>query len=80
MSDLIELEKTDTVVQIALNRPEAYNAFNYDLVSQLTRHLTTLAGDDSVSGVVVTGAVKLQVSVSPEAIALPTKPPQLTWR
>jgi len=58
MSDLIELEKTDTVVQIALNRPEAYNAFNYDLVSQLTRHLTTLAGDDSVSGVVVTGRGK----------------------
>jgi 2-(1,2-epoxy-1,2-dihydrophenyl)acetyl-CoA isomerase len=58
MSDLIELEKTDTVVQIALNRPEAYNAFNYDLVSQLARHLTTLAGDDSVSGVVVTGRGK----------------------
>ncbi|MGD8212422.1 MAG: enoyl-CoA hydratase/isomerase family protein, partial [Desulfobacterales bacterium] len=58
MSDLVELEKTDTVVQIALNRPEAYNAFNYDLVSQLARHLTTLAGDDSVSGVVVTGKGK----------------------
>jgi 2-(1,2-epoxy-1,2-dihydrophenyl)acetyl-CoA isomerase len=58
MTELIELEKTDTVVQITLNRPEAYNAFNYDLVSQLTKHLTTLAGDDSVSGVVVTGKGK----------------------
>jgi 2-(1,2-epoxy-1,2-dihydrophenyl)acetyl-CoA isomerase len=58
MSELIELVKTDAIAQIVLNRPEVYNAFNYNLVSQLTSHLTTLGGDDSVSGVVVTGKGK----------------------
>ena len=58
MSELIEVMKTDAIAQITLNRPEAYNAFNYDLVSQLTSRLTALAGDDSVRGVVVTGRGK----------------------
>jgi len=55
MSELIEVMKTEAIAQITLNRPQAYNAFNYDLVSQLTSRLTTLAGDESVRGVVVTG-------------------------
>ena len=58
MSELIELVKTDAIAQITLNRPEAYNAFDYNLVAQLTSHLTTLAGDDSVRGVVITGRGK----------------------
>jgi len=58
MSELIELVKTDAIAQIALKRPEAYNAFNYNLISQLTSHLTTLAGDDRVRGVVITGRGK----------------------
>ena len=58
MSELIELRQHDTIVEVALNRPEAYNAFNYELVSQLANHLTTLAGDDSVRGVVITGRGK----------------------
>ena len=58
MSELIELVKTDAIAQVFLNRPEAYNAFNYDLISQLTSRLTALAGDDSVRGVVVTGRGK----------------------
>ena len=37
MSELIELVKTDAIAQITLNRPEAYNAFNYELVSQLAK-------------------------------------------
>jgi 2-(1,2-epoxy-1,2-dihydrophenyl)acetyl-CoA isomerase len=55
MSELIEVMKTEAIAQITLNRPQAYNAFNYDLVSQLTSRLITLAGDESVRGVVVTG-------------------------
>ena len=58
MSDLIELEKTDAIARLALNRPEAYNAFNYDLVSQLASRLITLTGDDNVRGVVITGKGK----------------------
>ena len=55
MSELIEIKPDGAIVQVALNRPEAYNAFNYDMVSQLADHLTVLAGNDSVRGVVLTG-------------------------
>jgi 2-(1,2-epoxy-1,2-dihydrophenyl)acetyl-CoA isomerase len=58
MSELIELVKTDTIAQITLNRPEAYNAFNYELVSQLANQLTALAGESDVRGVVITGKGK----------------------
>ena len=58
MSELIRLKQYDAIAEIALNRPEAYNAFNYELVSQLASQLTTLAGDDSVRGIVITGKGK----------------------
>ena len=58
MSELIDVELKEPIAVVALNRPEAYNAFNYELVSQLANHLTTLAGDDSVRGVVITGRGK----------------------
>jgi len=58
MKELIQLKRHDTIAEVALNRPEAYNAFNYELVSQLAGHLTALAGDDSVRGVVLTGKGK----------------------
>ena len=58
MRELIQLKQHDTIAEVALNRPEAYNAFNYELVSQLAGHLTALAGDDSVRGVVLTGKGK----------------------
>jgi len=58
MSKLIDVKKDGAIAVVALNRPDAYNAFDYNLVSQLTSRLTTLAGDDSVSGVVVTGRGK----------------------
>ena len=76
MNELIELVKTDAIAQIALNRPEAYNAFNYDLVSQLASRLTTLAGDDNVRGVVITGTGKAFCAGGDLKWALgsPTKP------
>ena len=58
MSELIELNQHDTIAEVALNRPQAYNAFNYEMVSQLANHLTALAGDDRVRGVVITGRGK----------------------
>ena len=58
MSELIELKQHGTIAEVALNRPDAYNSFNYELVSQLANHLTTLAGDDRVRGVVITGRGK----------------------
>jgi 2-(1,2-epoxy-1,2-dihydrophenyl)acetyl-CoA isomerase len=58
MSQLVELKHHDAIVEVALNRPDAYNAFDYELVSQLAEHLTALAGDDRVRGVVITGRGK----------------------
>jgi len=58
MSEFIELNQHDTIAEVALNRPQAYNAFTYEMVSQLANHLTALAGDDRVRGVVITGRGK----------------------
>ena len=58
MSELIRLKQYDAIAEIVLNRPEAYNAFNYELVSQLANQLTTLAGETDVRGVVITGKGK----------------------
>jgi len=55
MSELIEIKRRDAIAQVALNRPEAYNAFNYEMVSQLATQLTALASDDDVRAVVLTG-------------------------
>lgn len=58
MSELIELQRHQAVTEVALNRTEAYNAFNLEMVSQLANHLTVLAGDDHVRGIVITGRGK----------------------
>ena len=58
MSNLIELAKTDTIAQITLNRPEAYNAFNLELISEFVNQLTALAREADVRGVVITGKGK----------------------
>ena len=55
MSELIEIKQHDAIAEVALNRPEAYNAFNYEMVAQLANHLTTLASDNNVRAVVITG-------------------------
>jgi 2-(1,2-epoxy-1,2-dihydrophenyl)acetyl-CoA isomerase len=58
MSELILINQLDTVAEISLNRPEAYNAFNYELASQLANQLTILAVKADVKGVVITGKGK----------------------
>jgi 2-(1,2-epoxy-1,2-dihydrophenyl)acetyl-CoA isomerase len=55
MGDLIEFKQHDSIAEVALNRPEAFNAFNFELVSQLAARMTELAGDTGVRGVVLTG-------------------------
>jgi 2-(1,2-epoxy-1,2-dihydrophenyl)acetyl-CoA isomerase len=58
MSELIEVTLERQIAQVALNRPAAYNAFNYEMVSELGDHLTALAGDENVMAVVITGRGK----------------------
>jgi hypothetical protein len=38
MSELIEIKQDDAIAKVALKRPEAYNAFNYEMISQLADH------------------------------------------
>jgi 2-(1,2-epoxy-1,2-dihydrophenyl)acetyl-CoA isomerase len=58
MSKFIELKQHDTITEIVLNRPDAYNAFNYEMVAQFANYLTALAAEDSVRGIVITGMGK----------------------
>jgi 2-(1,2-epoxy-1,2-dihydrophenyl)acetyl-CoA isomerase len=58
MSDLIEIKQENAIAQVALNRPEAYNAFNYEMISQLADHLTTLASDNTIKALVISGKGK----------------------
>ena len=58
MSELIQIRRKDAIAEVTLNRPEAYNAFNYEMVAQLSNQLVDLAGDDRVRGIVITGKDK----------------------
>ena len=58
MNDLIEVKQHDAITKVILNRPEAFNAFNFEMVSQLAAQMTALAADTSVHGVVITGKGK----------------------
>jgi 2-(1,2-epoxy-1,2-dihydrophenyl)acetyl-CoA isomerase len=58
MSELIEIKLDDAIAEVVLNRPEAYNSFNYELISQLANRLTALASNPDVRAVVITGSGK----------------------
>lgn len=46
------------ILEIALNRPEAFNAFNLDMMVALSDALTDAATNESIKGVVLTGKGK----------------------
>jgi enoyl-CoA hydratase len=54
----IALTRDGGVATVALNRPEALNALNHRMVSELTDALSVLADDDSVRCLVLTGSEK----------------------
>lgn len=58
MEELIQVTKQDGIAEVALNRPEAFNAFNLEVISSLTKQLTRLATDHTVKGLVLTGKGK----------------------
>ena len=58
MSELVQLTTHSRITEVALNRPEAFNAFDLTLLTQLAANLTKLAADDSVKGIVITGCGK----------------------
>lgn len=55
MNDPVLTQRHGGILEIILNRPEAYNALNLDTIRMLGEELASSATDDSVKGVLVTG-------------------------
>jgi 3-hydroxypropionyl-coenzyme A dehydratase len=52
----IQLEPHGDIAIVKINRPEALNAMNVDVVSELSRTIDILAADESIKVVILTGA------------------------
>ncbi len=55
MSRSVEIESDREIACVFLNRPEAFNALNMDMAERLASHLITLATDEKVRGIVISG-------------------------
>ena len=53
---LVLLERRGRVAVLTLNRPEALNALNYDLMVAMAEHVKTLDPDPEVGCIVITGS------------------------
>lgn len=58
MNEQIELEMTDGIALMTLNRPEGFNAFDASMIGHLAEKLIGLSSDSEVVGVVLSGAGK----------------------
>ncbi|HSK88118.1 MAG TPA: enoyl-CoA hydratase-related protein [Anaerolineales bacterium] len=55
MNDPILTQHDGNILQITLNRPDAFNALNLDMMEMLAETLSAAATDDSIKGVLLTG-------------------------
>lgn len=58
MNDPVLTQQHENILQITLNRPEAYNALNLDMMKMLGEALSSAAADKSIKGVLLTGQGK----------------------
>jgi 2-(1,2-epoxy-1,2-dihydrophenyl)acetyl-CoA isomerase len=58
MAELVVVEKAGDIATVKLNRPEAFNAFNMDLIECLSANLIALTADEKVRGVIIVGEGK----------------------
>jgi 2-(1,2-epoxy-1,2-dihydrophenyl)acetyl-CoA isomerase len=58
MNDPVLTQRHGSILEVALNRPEAYNALNLEMMEMLGRTLGSAAADASIKGVLVTGKGK----------------------
>lgn len=56
--DTILIEKQHAVGQITFNRPEKFNAYNFDLSMRLKDAVTDMINDDSIKVILITGSGK----------------------
>ena len=58
MTEAVRLVRDGKIAVVLLNRPEAYNAFDQEMVELLAQHLIHLSVDDSILAVVISGEGK----------------------
>src|SRR5258707_15309711 len=58
MTNSILTQQHGEIFEIAINRPEVYNALNLDVMVMLSDALASAATDDSIKGVMLTGKGK----------------------
>jgi 2-(1,2-epoxy-1,2-dihydrophenyl)acetyl-CoA isomerase len=58
MADSILTRRHGKILEVTLNRPDAYNALNLDMVTRLAEALSLAATDSSIQGVLITGKGK----------------------
>ncbi len=58
MNESILTQQHGDILEVALNRPEVYNALNLDLMVSLRDALASAATDDSIKGILLTGKGK----------------------
>lgn len=56
MTDLVLIDSSDGIATLTLNRPEKLNALSYTLIDRLLVLLDEIEVDDTVRGVILTGA------------------------
>ena len=56
MNHHIQTERKNSVLTITLNRPEVRNAFNEEMIEELTRCFVAISQDEEVQAIVLTGA------------------------
>jgi 2-(1,2-epoxy-1,2-dihydrophenyl)acetyl-CoA isomerase len=58
MTDAIILEKSNNIAKIFFNDPKTYNSFNLETITQLANTVISLAYDDVIKGILITGTGK----------------------
>lgn len=58
MSSPVLTQQHESILEIAINRPEAYNALNLDVMMILGDALASAATDESIKGIMLTGKGK----------------------
>lgn len=58
MNEPVLTQQHGTILQITLNRPDAYNALNFEMMKLLGETLSQAAADKGIQGVLLTGSGK----------------------
>lgn len=58
MTQFISIQTTGNLAEVKLNRPETFNSFHLEMITELAQQLTRIASDNTIQGVVLTGEGK----------------------